>query len=555
MFRLKFPVFIFLISIFFSCASLSIAQELPEILKAKSIDDSNYLPDFSFAGYHNGEVKIPRSVGRIINATDYGVVANDGLDDSKALKKAIQEVSKLKGKITLQLPEGRIILSDILYLERDNFVLRGAGTGINGTEIFCPRPLMYADDPEVLQELREYLIEFDKRQREKENNIDLPFSQYAWSGGFIWTKVPNTRVKPYLKKYEKPYNVLANVVSGKRGEFAVEVLNIKDLKVGDVVELQLFNKDGEKGSIISDLYKNETVKIGSHHWNFPDLPIVKQQVEIINIKNNKITINAPLTIDIKPNYKAQLVEWKHLKEVGIEHFKITFPKAPRVAHHVEQGFNAIYLTRVFNSWVNNVVIENADSGIITEEIANVTVKDVVTKGENFAHYTVMMQGTYNVLAEGIKVYNKAEHPLSFNTLATKSVYLDCEVFVDPILDQHSGANHQNLFDNIKVHLSPNADHSYPLFAGGGAGYWKPSHGAFSTFWNIEVNLLDTLNPEKPTVLNGMKDGPFARVVGVSGNHKFEISYEPKAHIEFINKYIEDISSLYKHQLKQRLRKK
>ncbi|WP_299118790.1 hypothetical protein [uncultured Winogradskyella sp.] len=530
------------------------AQKTPKILTANSIEDSSYLPDFSFAGYHNSEVEIPMSVGRIINATDYGVVANDGLDDSKALKKAIQEVSKLEGKITLQLPQGRIILSDILYLERDNFVLRGTGTGEKGTEIYCPRPLMYADDPEVLQELREYLIEFDKRQREKDNNIDLPFSQYAWSGGFIWTKAPNTRVKPYLQKYEQPYNVLANVVSGKRGEFTVEALNIKDLNVGDVVELQLFNKDGEKGSIISELYKNEAVKIGSHHWNFPDLPLVKQQVEIIKIKGNKITINAPLTIDIKPNYKAQLVEWKHLKEVGIEHFKITFPKAPRVAHHVEQGFNAIYLTRVFNSWVNNVVIENADSGVITEEIANVTVKDVVTKGENFAHYTVMMQGTYNVLAQGIKVYNKAEHPLSFNTLATKSVYLDCEVFVDPILDQHSGANHQNLFDNIKVHLSPNDDYSYPLFAGGGAGYWKPSHGAFSTFWNIEVNLLDRLNSEKPIILNGMKDGPFARVVGVSGNHKFEVSYEPKTHIEFINQSIEEIPSLYRYQLKQRLKK-
>ncbi len=34
---------------------------------------------------------------------------------------------------------------------------------------------------EDLKELREYLIEFDKRQREKENNIDLPFSQFAWS--------------------------------------------------------------------------------------------------------------------------------------------------------------------------------------------------------------------------------------------------------------------------------------------------------------------------------------------------------------------------------------
>jgi hypothetical protein len=539
------------ILLFISCGSLSSAQQLPEIISDKVVTEANYLPDFSFAGYHNGETEIPSSLGLLINATDFGVISNDGLDDSKALKKAIEEASKTKGKVTLQLPAGRLILSDILYLERSHFVLRGAGTGNNGTEIYCPRPLMYNDDPSELKELREYLIEFDKRQREKENNIDLPFSQYAWSGGFIWTKVPGVRVKSYLQKYEKPYNVLANVVSGNRGEFVIEVSNIKTLNIGDVVELQLFNKDGENGDIISDLYKDEAVKIGSHHCNFPDLPLVKQQVEIKEIKSNKITINSPLTIEIKPSYKAQLVEWKHLKEVGIEHFKITFPKAPRVAHHVEQGFNAIYLTRVYNSWVKNVVIENADSGIITEEIANVTVKDIVTQDENFAHYTVMMQGTYNVLAEGIKVYNKAEHPLSFNNLATKSVYLNCEVFVDPILDQHSGANHQNLFDNIKVHLSPNTDRTYALFAGGGAGYWKPSHGAYSTFWNINILFLDGLGVNSPILLNGMKDGPHARVVGVIGNHEIKVSYEPNAHIEGVNESMASVPSLYKYQLKQR----
>ena len=539
--------------LFLGCGPSSLAQQTPEIIQNKTVTNANYLPDFSFAGYHNGEVELPNFFGSFVNATDFGVVSNDGLDDSKALKRAIEEVSKTEGKVILQLPAGRLILSDILYIERSNFVLRGAGTGDKGTEIYCPRPLMYIDQPESLQELREYLLEFDKRQREKENNIDLPFSQYAWSGGFIWTKVPGVRVKSYLQKYEKPYNILAKVSHGNRGEFVFKVTDINNLKVGDVAELQLFNKDGEKGEIINDLYKKEVNKIGSHHWNFPDLPLVKQQVLITKISGNTITIKSPLTLDIKPNYKAQLVEWKHLEEVGIEHLKITFPNSPRVAHHVEPGNNGIYLTRVYNSWVNNVVIENADSGVLSEEIANVTIKDITTKGENFAHYTVAMSGTYNVLAEGIKVYNKAVHPLSFNTLATKSVYLDCEVFIDPILDQHSGANHQNLFDGIKVYLMPNEDRSYPLFAGGGAGYWKPSHGAFSTFWNIQVQILSDLDSAKPILLNGMKDGPHARVIGVNGNHTFDISYEPMSYIEMVNKPIDAIPSLYQYQLKTRLK--
>ena len=175
-------------------------QQLPQIITDKKTASQNYLPDFSYAGYHYGEVKLPQKTKQIINASDYGVIANDVLDDSKALLKAIKASSSLNGEVVLQLPAGRLILSEVLYLERSNFVLRCAGSGKEGTEIFCPRPMMYLKDPESLKELREYLVAFDKRQREKDNNLDLPFSQYAWSGGFIWTQVPNERVKSYMEK-------------------------------------------------------------------------------------------------------------------------------------------------------------------------------------------------------------------------------------------------------------------------------------------------------------------------------------------------------------------
>ena len=528
------------------------SQSLPKIISDKQTIQDNYLPDFSFAGYHNGEKPLPKVGGTIILATDFGVTANDVLDDSKALKNAMIAANNVKGSVILQLPAGRIILSDILYIERSHFVLRGTGVGEGGTELFYPRPMMYLENPNGLAELREYLLEFDKRQIEKENNIDLLFSQYSWSGGYIWTQVPGERVKSYLGKYDTPQTVLAKAIKGNRGAHTIEVADIQGLKVGDVVELQLFNKDGEKGELISDLYKNTNVKPGSHHWQFPNLPIVKQQVEILEIAKNKVTIKTPLTMSIKPSYKAQLVTWKHLDEVGIEHLRITFPDTPRVAHHLEQGYNGIFLTRVFNSWVKDVVIHNAESGILTEEIANVTIKDIVTKGNNIAHYTVAMAAVTNVLVSNLKVYNNAVHPLSFNTFSTKNVYHNCEVFVNPVLDQHSGANHQNLFDNITVHLNPLEDNSYPLFAGGGASYWKPSHGAYSTFWNLNVQVESRLNEAMPLKLNGMNDGPFARIIGVYGNGNYQVDYKPNAYIEFENKSIETMPSLYDYQLKKRL---
>jgi hypothetical protein len=534
----------------FTIASLH-SQEIPKIISDKQVSSQNFLPDFSYAGYHFGTSNIPEIKEKIISAADYGVIANDDIDDSKALLKAFKAANEVQGNVVLQLPAGKIMLSDILYIERSNFVLRGAGSGKEGTEIFCPRPLIYMKNQESLAELREYLTTTDKRQVEKENNIDLPFSQFAWSGGFIWTQVPKQRVKYYLDKYDTPQNILAKVVQGKRGENVFYVSDSKGLKVGDVVELEMFNKDGEKGEIIEALYKNSKVKIGSSHWKLPSLPLVRQQVEIEAISKNKVTIKSPLLIDVKPNYQALLVEWNHLTEVGIEHLRISFPDAPRVAHHLEPGFNGIFLTRIFNSWVTDVTINNADSGILTEEIANVTIKDIVTEGKNIAHYTVAMGGVHNVLVENLKVYNKAVHPLSFNTFSTKNVYENCEIFTDPDLDQHAGANHQNLFDNIKVHFEPNTDNTYPLFAGGGASYWKPSHGAYSTFWNITVAISGN-NLNVPIELNGMEEGPFARIIGINGNRNFTVKYGPDSYIEFVNQSMKKIPSLYNYQLKKRL---
>ncbi|WP_264524306.1 hypothetical protein [Flavobacterium sp. N502536] len=535
----------------FFVSGFAFSQQTPKILTDSK---NNYLPDFSYAGYHFGESPIPETSGKVINATDYGVKANDALDDSKALLKAIQAANDVQGNVILQLPAGRIILSAVLYLERSNFILRGMGSGEKGTEIYCPRPMMYFKDPESLAELREYLTTFDKRQREPENNVDLPFSQYAWSGGFIWTQIPNERVKSYLDKYEPISTPLAKVNSGTMGQHIITVSEVKGIKVGDILELQLFNKDGENGEIIKDLYQGAPVKPGSHHWKFPKLPIVRQQVEITKIAGSKITLKTPLTISIKPSYQAQLVEWKHLSEVGIEQLRFTFPDIPRVAHHVEPGNNALFLTRLFNSWVKDVVITNADSGILAEEIASVTIQDIVTDGPHLSHYTVTLGGVHNVLVRNLKIYNKAVHPLSFNTFATKNVYQNCEIFADALLDQHSGANHQNLFDQITVHIRPDKNNSYYLFGGGGADYWKPSHAPFSTFWNLNVQVENPIETTQPILLYGMKDGPFARIIGVNGNAKFEVKYEPEAYMEFLNTAMDKVPSLYDYQLQKRLKK-
>ena len=540
------------------CSAATGAEEntqLPHILADKKLKTQHYLPDFSFAGYANGERQPDTSAYQVINVAQHGMIADDGLDDSKALISLLATLKSQTKPVILQFNPGRYIISSIIFIERSNIVLRGAGSGTTGTEIYFPRPLIYTPPTQELAELREYLVKLNKVQKEKANNIELPYTEWAWSGGFFWTKISGQRVKKYLDEYDQAIESLTTATQGQQGVFNLQVHNASQLKVGQIIELQWYNTQGKNGPLLKELYQDKVTNIGSHHWQFTNLALARQQVEITAIKGSTVSINVPLLHNINNDGSVNIAPWQHLSEVGFEHMHLNFAFASPIAHHVEQGFNGIYLTRVYNSWVNDLQITNADSGILTEEIANVSITNVVTDGDKLAHYSVQMGGVHNVLVEGLEVKNKVAHPLSFNTFATRSVYLNCTIEQQPALDQHSGVNQQNLFDNIHAKVSLEKDtFSYPLFAGGGAGYWKPSHGAYNTFWNIQVHFENGHDLQQDIVLDGMKDGPLARLVGISANLPIKVEYGPDAYIEGVNHVFPKVPSLYHYQLNQRLKR-
>ncbi len=519
------------------------AAEMPKIVTG----NGPYIPDFSYAGYKNGNAPLPEVRGTVFDVTNYGAVANDGKDDSKAALKALEAANAHDGPVILKFPAGRFILSDILYIERSDFALQGEG---EATTLYYPRPMKFLPTPDAMKELSEYLIEFDKRQREKANNIDLPFSLYAWSGGYIWTQTPGARGKAYLEKYDDFPEPLTAVAGGSRGDLTVTAGDASTLQVGQVLKIEWYNRQGENGSLLTEMYGDRTKfkTLGSHHWNYPRRALVSQMTRIMAIEGNQVTLSDPLLLDANPEWEPAFVPWEHLENVSISNLNIEFPNGVPIAHHVEDGYNAIYLTGLFDSFVSNVTITNADSGILNDDNGNLTIKNITTKGPHRAHYTVHMGSVYNVLAENIRVENEAQHPLSFNTYAVKSVYKDSEVFKAPLLDQHSGANHQNLFDNIKVHLELEPEQTrIKFFDGGGAGYWKPSHGRFSTFYNIDVQAS---GGEGELTLSGPKDGVQARILGVHGNRDLNIDYAPDPHFEQLNQ-IPPVPSLYEYQLEQR----
>ena len=525
-----------------------------KLLTDSVVMKQNHLPDFSYAGYNHGIGEIPEAKGKIIDVTEYGVTADDDIDDSKALLEALTAAHETRGAVILELPKGKIIVSEILKIKRSNIVLRGAGSGVDGTDLHFPRPLQMIDKSNSLDELRKYLKKYDKRQKEKDKNIDELFSEYSWSGGFIWVQKDETRAAAYLESEDPEIIVLAHANSGKAGAKTVSVNNTNKLDVGDAVELQWLNRKGEDGPLLKEMYGDTNLKIGSHHWTFTERPLVRQKTRIVSIDGNDLTISDPLLHNISKDVPAQFAKWNHLENVGIEDLRITFPQSPYFGHHLERGYNGIYFTSVFDGYIRDVTVENADSGILSYNSANVTISNIETNGERQAHYSVHAGNVHNVLIENLTVNNSPIHSLSLNTQSTKCVFKNAVVNQASVLDQHAGANHQNLFDNITLNIDAARDEKgayYPVWDGSGAGYWQPGHGRYNTTWNLNVNVRSGARRNEVVELRGLAEGPDARIIGVSGNRVFDVDYRPAPYLERINGSMNDIPSLYEYQLKKR----
>jgi hypothetical protein len=529
---------------------------LPDLLADPAVAAANPLPDFSFAGFGFGSVPLPPSPARVIDVARFGATPDDDLDDSRAIMAALAAANAESGPVTLRFPAGRFILSDVLVIARSDIVVEGAGRGPGGTEIHILRPLTLVDRSARLDELRRYLVKEAKRQVEPKRNIDLPFSPYSWSGGFLWVQSPGSRPAVYLDDQQSAAPRSWKVSKATRGAFRLTLEKGSDLKAGDIVRLRWTSPDGPKSALVRELY-GQTLQVGRRHWEDPTRPIVEQTTRVKAVDGTSVTLATPLMHDVRSGLPATLVRFEGLTNVGIRDLHVSFPAGPSFGHHLEEGWNAIAVEDVFDGFVTGVRISESDSAILTYNSASLTISDILTDGARTAHYAVHLGNVHNVLATGLDIHNPVRHSLSVNTQSTRSVFQRATVWKGSVLDQHAGANHQNLFDQIRVHVvarpgRDGAPPSYPLWDGSGADYWQPGHGRFNTHWNIQVVVEAGARPDQSVLLTGLDEGPDARIVGVWGNRSFAIDYRPTPYVEGLNERPVAVPSLYDWQLQRRL---
>ena len=528
----------------------------PQLLSYETLRSEKFIPDFSYAGYQNGEQRLPVAEGVVIDVAKFGALANDGQDDSAAIQRAFDAANKIEQPVIIRFEAGTYRITSVLRINRSDFVLQGQGAGAMGTELHFPRPLRHVDKSPSLDELRTYIRRLNKRQKEPDLNINEYFSEYSWSGGFIWIQAPDTRPAPYLEELDPSIEVLSTITSGVRGEDQFTVVDSSAIKAGQIIQLQWLNRAGQGSGILKAIYGENHALAGSHHWTFKERPLVRQTVRVRSIEGNRVTIADALLHDINNTVPAQAASWIGLVNIGIEDMHLSFPESPTFGHHLEEGYNGIYFTSAFDSWARNLKVTNADSALLSYNSANLTFENIVTDGTRTAHYAVHMGNVHNVIAKDLRVLNRVRHSLTFNTQSTKCVYQKAEVFVAPVLDQHAGANHQNLFDAVTLHApvrEQDGKKTIAIYDGSGAGYWQPGHGGYNTTWNLKILVSGGAHPGDKVALEGVDEGPMAIIVGIHGNREFELDYRPKPLISIVNTQVAEIPSLYDHQLSERMK--
>ncbi|WP_316829900.1 DUF6298 domain-containing protein [Pedobacter aquatilis] len=412
----------------------------------------NRIPDFSYAGYMAGDQAIPDAAIKVI-------VPVSKSDATLRIQSAINYIAKLPvGKDGLRgavlLEKGTYEVSGTLKLSASGIVLRGSGTGDNGTKIFATG----LDRIGVIRILG------------KKNRIE---------------EAPIAITDSYV-----PVN--ANQIS---------VANASGFKVGDEI---IINRPSTKEWIET----LKTVEFGGGEsalgWK-PGTRDIRWDRKITAVKGNTLTIDAPITTALDSKYGSATIskyQWNgRIAKTGVENLILASDYHQENIKDEYHRWTAICLENVQDAWVRQVVFKHfAGSAVnVLETAKRVTVEDCkslepVSEIGGERRNTFFTTGQQTLFQRLYAEYGYHDFAVGF-CAPGPNVFVQCQSYLPfsfsgTIDSWASGV----LFDIVNVdgqalsYLNRGQD-------GQGAG-WSAAN---SVFWQCSAARVD--NPQPPTAQN------------------------------------------------------
>lgn len=423
-------------------------------------DPHGRLPNFAFAGYRFG-ADIPEFDESVTSVADFGAMPHDGIDDTDAFRSAIAETESR----VIEIPAGLYEISDIIWIEKPNIVLRGAGPGTTIVHI-----------TKTLEDVRPNL---------GATTSGKPTSNYSWSGGFFWVK----------GGFESTPRV-AITAPTRRGNRTLIVDKPDVFVVGQRVLIEQIDNDAR--TLMGHLYADDPGDTGKLTGDLKPMLVAR----VVSIEGHTITLNRPLRWDVRPDWSPTIRAFEpRVHNVGIESLTISFDTVPYEGHFSELGRNAIAFNATSDCWVRDVKIKDCDSAIFFTGVQGTIDRLTVLSSRKayrgtHGHHGVTL-GLDNLLMN-FAFKTQFIHDITMTRLSAGNVIKNGSG-VNLSLDHHKRANHANLYCNIDA-----GDGSDLWRCGGGASLGKHA-GAWTTFWGITTDKpvawpRDSFGPDRMNLI-------------------------------------------------------
>ncbi|MDB5107039.1 MAG: hypothetical protein JWP91_4728 [Fibrobacteres bacterium] len=425
-------------------------------------DPLGRLPDFSYAGYHAGAGS-PPSPAVVANVRDFGCLADGRTDDSPCLQAAIDAA----GGGALLIPKGRYLVARQIQVRKSGLVLRGEGSGPDGT-----------------------VLVWSKGLRELTGNI---YPSNWGAGGLLRFAPPIPAQAPpdglakaadHPPTHDLALGALLGPVStaAKRGDTHLRLATPVEIKPGQFIVLTQI--DPPDKSLNAHLHNGQ----GSNGYN-QDMPL-RWVAQIRSVDGTVLELAQPLRFDVRPEWKPRINRYRPIEESGVENLRCEFPDTAYPGHQLEEGFNALAFEGALNCWARNLVLKNCDNGPSLEELTkNCSVLDLTQLPRTILAINGRISGhhgfSFNIdshdnLLSGFDFKASFIHGVSVGYNASGNVARSGRGS-DLNLDHHSRSPFENLYSDLDLGLG-----AYPYLPVAGAGGDVLRSGARGTVWNVRT---------------------------------------------------------------------
>ena len=402
------------------------------------------LPDFSFAGYHHGEIALPdvTQTHTVFDVTTFGAVAGDGLSDKLAIIAAIAVAEASGQPAIIFFPPGRFRINDLtddhdqeIRISQSNIVLKGSGAYNGGTELFAESEMNFTDVTKL------------------------------WTSRWIISIVDSSGAGN-----SKITDITANAT---RESFTITVADASGLSVGQRVELHL-----DSAAATADF-------LGPYSANAAWTDIISgakatEEHVIAAISGNDVTFKEPIHYDVNASHGWELWQRRReLEEVGVEDIAFIGNFKQEFDHHLDHrndgGWSCLRMIRIFNGWVRRCRFVDWNRAI-TISGQNVTVMQNALEGNN-GHGGMVCTASH-ALVGLMREDAYFKHGPEVSNESSGVVFWRYRYQEDTAYGAHGSQPWCTLHDmNCGGMITPGSGPS-------GASSNQPSHLKYMTFWNF-----------------------------------------------------------------------